>query len=69
MNRDKNDSRKSSSNTINSFAKIIAFIGLLNVIDREGSIFNTNVRVAEFQVSIIARGVSYLTKFKINNYC
>lgn len=57
LNRDEDNSRESRADPVHSLAEIVAFVRLLNVVDRQGPVLHANVRIAQFQIGVIARCV------------
>lgn len=57
LNRDENDGGQAGSDAVDSLAKVIAFVRLLNVIDREGAILHADIGIAQFQIGVITRRV------------
>lgn len=65
LNRDEDDSRESCADSIHSLAEIVTFVRLLNVVDRQGTVLHANVRIAQFQVGVIARRIPCETKKRV----
>jgi len=57
LDRDENDSGEARSDTVDSLAKVIAFVRLLDVIDRKGAILHADIGIAQFQIGVISRRI------------
>ena len=59
MNADINDSRETSSNSVGSFAQVIAFTRLLDILQHQGSVDHFHVGLnLSVQVSVVLGFVS-----------